>query len=154
MSPLAAVLRVPLAATVLLASQFASAASPGTYACLTDGFASFGHWPSGPGAQPNIETQTPPMFKQFLMVVTEERNPGCDSPAPPVSMTSTRWWQCQPSVARFNPEFPISILRGTGFGTDLASHDGSTRLFVTANGRFTLTSVNGSSLLVGSCVKQ
>ena len=139
---------------LLAISTSSIAASVGTYSCRTDGFASFGAWPSGPGARPSLQISTPEAFSQFLMTVTDAPNSWCDKPEPLTRTTSTRWWQCRPLRADFNREFPISILRGSGFGSDLESHDGSTRLFITSEGRFTLTSISGSLVMVGKCVNQ
>ena len=135
---------------LLVATTSASAVAPGIYACRTDGLASFGRWPSGPGSQLPLETAIPKEFSNFLMTVELKQNEGCDSPVPLNQVSSTIWWQCQPNIARFNSEFPIAILRGSGLS--LISHDSAVHFFMTTNNRFTLTHNSGSLVMVGQCV--
>ena len=146
-------MRITALVLTLAATTTAGAVAPGTYACRTDGLASFGRWPSGPGSQFPLETAIPKEFSTFLLKVEDKPNAWCDSPEPLNRVSATRWWQCQPHIATFNSEFPISILRGGGAsGGSLISHDSAVHFFMTLNNRFTLTHNSGSLVMVGQCV--
>lgn len=147
-------MRRTLIAMILSAAMPAGAVAPGIYACRTDGLASFGHWPSGPGSQLPLETTISKEFSNFLLTVEDKPNSGCELPVPLNQISSTRWWQCQPQIARFNPEFPIATMRGGGAsGGSLISHDSAVHFFMTIHNRFTLTHNSGSLVMVGHCVK-
>ena len=139
---------------ILYAATTAQAVAPGTYACRTDGLASFGQWPSGPGSELPLYTTISKEFSNFLLTVEDKPNSGCEIPVPHSKTSSTRWWQCQPTIARFNTEFPMAIMRGGGAsGGSLISHDSRVHFFMTIYNRFTLTHNSGSLVMVGHCVK-